>query len=74
MWDKATGRLHNILEGDGSVVNVIEGHPHLPLVAVSGIDYSVKVRLVLHSYRASHLIPSSCSSLHLPSVLVAFLE
>lgn len=33
-----------ILEGDGSVVNVIEPHPHLPLIAVSGIDTTVKVR------------------------------
>ena len=45
MWRKATGQLVDILEGDGSVVNVIEGHPHLPLVAVSGIDTTVKVRL-----------------------------
>ncbi|KAH9938149.1 WD40-repeat-containing domain protein [Fomitopsis serialis] len=43
IWRKATGQLHDILEGDGSVVNVIEGHPHLPLVAVSGIDTTVKL-------------------------------
>ncbi|KAI0638189.1 WD40 repeat-like protein [Trametes polyzona] len=43
MWEKDTGRLHDILEGDGTVVNVIEGHPHLPLVAVSGIDTTVKL-------------------------------
>ena len=36
-----------ILEGDGSVVNVIEPHPHLPLIAVSGIDTTVKVREAL---------------------------
>lgn len=47
MWDKLSGKLHDILEGDGAVVNVIEGHPHLPLVAASGIDTTVKVcRLV----------------------------
>ena len=45
MWDKKTQRLHDILEGDSTVVNVIEGHPHLPLVAVSGIDTTVKVRI-----------------------------
>ena len=44
MWEKGSGKLHDILEGDGSVVNVIEGHPYLPLVAVSGIDHTVKVR------------------------------
>ncbi|KAI0832422.1 WD40 repeat-like protein [Trametes gibbosa] len=43
MWEKHTGRLHDILEGDGTVVNVIEGHPYLPLVAVSGIDTTVKL-------------------------------
>ncbi|KDQ64539.1 hypothetical protein JAAARDRAFT_187861 [Jaapia argillacea MUCL 33604] len=43
MWKKATGSLHGVYEGDGSVVNVIEGHPHLPLVAVSGIDTTVKL-------------------------------
>jgi len=43
MWKKSTGQLHDILEGDSSVVNVIEGHPHLPIVAVSGIDTTVKL-------------------------------
>ncbi|KAI0771629.1 WD40 repeat-like protein [Trametes elegans] len=43
MWEKDTCKLHDILEGDQSVVNVIEGHPHLPLVAVSGIDTTVKL-------------------------------
>ncbi|CDO75587.1 hypothetical protein BN946_scf184858.g27 [Trametes cinnabarina] len=43
MWEKDSGKLHDILEGDGTVVNVIEGHPYLPLVAVSGIDTTVKL-------------------------------
>ncbi|KAI6035413.1 WD40 repeat-like protein [Pisolithus orientalis] len=43
LWDKSSGELVDILEGDGSVVNVIEGHPSLPLVAVSGIDATVKL-------------------------------
>ncbi|KAK0190897.1 WD40-repeat-containing domain protein [Armillaria mellea] len=43
VWNKESGSLHGIYEGDGSVVNVIEGHPHLPLVAVSGIDTTVKL-------------------------------
>jgi WD40 repeat protein len=49
IWRKATGSLHGILEGDSSVVNVIESHPRLPLIAVSGIDTTVKVRSVLSS-------------------------
>jgi hypothetical protein len=47
IWRKATGKLHGILEGDGSVVNVIEAHPRLPLIAVSGIDTTVKVQIIL---------------------------
>jgi DDB1- and CUL4-associated factor 8 len=43
IWDKATAALRGIYEGDSSVVNMVEGHPHLPLVAVSGIDTTVKV-------------------------------
>lgn len=43
IWNKSTGELVDVFEGDDSVVNVIEGHPHLPLVAVSGIDTTVKV-------------------------------
>ncbi|KAH9482687.1 WD repeat protein iqw1 [Psilocybe cubensis] len=45
IWNKANGSLKGIYEGDGSVVNVIEGHPHLPLIAVSGIDTTVKACL-----------------------------
>jgi WD40 repeat protein len=47
LWKKDTGELHDIVEGDGSVVNVIEGHPSLPLIAVSGIDHTVKVSTVM---------------------------
>ncbi|KAF8640101.1 hypothetical protein AX17_001339 [Amanita inopinata Kibby_2008] len=43
LWDKKTETLQGIYEGDGSIVNVIEGHPYLPVIAVSGIDTTVKV-------------------------------
>ncbi|KAJ7129629.1 WD40-repeat-containing domain protein [Mycena epipterygia] len=43
VWRK-DGTLHTILEGDETVVNVIEGHPMLPLIAASGIDTTIKVR------------------------------
>ncbi|KAJ9117123.1 hypothetical protein QFC24_006582 [Naganishia onofrii] len=48
VWDKATGKLEGIWEGDSSVVNVIEQHPSLPLCAVSGIDSTVKLFAPLH--------------------------
>lgn len=44
LWQKDSGKLHGIYEGDGSVVNVIEQHPCLPLLACSGIDTTIKVR------------------------------
>ncbi|KAK4689336.1 hypothetical protein P7C73_g755, partial [Tremellales sp. Uapishka_1] len=43
IWDKSTGKLEGIWEGDGHVVNVMEQHPTLPLIAVSGIDDTVKM-------------------------------
>jgi WD repeat-containing protein 42A len=43
LWRRESGTLHGIYEGDGSVVNVIEAHPTLPLIAVSGIDHEPKV-------------------------------
>jgi hypothetical protein len=46
--DLPEGHLHGIYEGDGSVVNVTESHPSLPLLAVSGIDTTVKVGLFYH--------------------------
>ncbi|KAJ7908326.1 WD40 repeat-like protein [Mycena leptocephala] len=42
IWRK-DGTLHGLLEGDSTIVNVIEGHPHLPLFATSGIDTTVKL-------------------------------
>ena len=43
IWDKKSGKLLNILEGDNEVVNVVQGHPYEPIVAVSGIDSTVKI-------------------------------
>ncbi|KAF9222001.1 WD40 repeat-like protein [Gyrodon lividus] len=42
-WKKSSGEVVDVLEGDDTVVNVIEGHPTLPLVAVSGIDTTIKL-------------------------------
>ncbi|KAF8076438.1 WD repeat-containing protein [Lyophyllum atratum] len=43
IWRKATEALHGIYEGDSTVVNMVESHPCLPLVAVSGIDHTIKI-------------------------------
>ncbi|KIW22352.1 hypothetical protein, variant 1 [Cladophialophora immunda] len=43
IWDRKTCKILNILEGDGEVVNVVQGHPYEPLIACSGIDSTVKI-------------------------------
>ncbi|KAH6620124.1 WD and tetratricopeptide repeat-containing protein [Boeremia exigua] len=43
VWDRKTAQLVNILEGDGEVVNVVQGHPYEPTLAVSGIDHTIKI-------------------------------
>lgn len=43
IWDRKTTKVVNILEGDGEVVNVIQGHPYEPMIACSGIDSTIKI-------------------------------
>ncbi|KAF1841591.1 WD40 repeat-like protein [Cucurbitaria berberidis CBS 394.84] len=43
VWDRKTAQLVTILEGDGEVVNVVQGHPYEPTMAVSGIDHTIKI-------------------------------
>lgn len=66
IWKKSSGELVDVLEGDDSVVNVIEGHPTLPLVAVSGIDPTIKVI----SFRVGQTVLLNCYRSYLP-LLVA---
>jgi WD40 repeat protein len=73
IWDKKTQKLHDILEGDSSVVNVIEGHPYLPIVAVSGIDTTVKVGHTISTENGQLLINHAdfCSQLWRASFLAS---
>ncbi|KAJ4357324.1 uncharacterized protein N0V89_001899 [Didymosphaeria variabile] len=43
IWDRKTAQIINILEGDGEVVNVVQGNPYEPTMAVSGIDHTIKI-------------------------------
>ncbi len=43
IWDARTSELINVLEGDGEVVNVVQGHPYETMLAVSGIDHTIKI-------------------------------
>ncbi|XP_075215504.1 DDB1- and CUL4-associated factor 6-like isoform X2 [Lycorma delicatula] len=48
IWDRYTARLVMLLEADHHVVNCIQPHPQLPLLATSGIDYDVKLWAPIH--------------------------
>ncbi|XP_019851127.1 PREDICTED: DDB1- and CUL4-associated factor 8-like isoform X1 [Amphimedon queenslandica] len=44
LWDKNSNDVVQFFEGDSEgVVNCLEPHPHLPVLAVSGLDHSIKV-------------------------------
>lgn len=46
LWDKASCQIVQFMDGDkGGVVNCLEPHPHLPVLATSGLDYDVKIWL-----------------------------
>ncbi|XP_018428562.1 PREDICTED: DDB1- and CUL4-associated factor 8-like, partial [Nanorana parkeri] len=46
LWDKSSCQIVQFMDGDkGGVVNCLEPHPHLPVLATSGLDYDVKVWL-----------------------------
>ncbi|KAG5681398.1 hypothetical protein PVAND_010839 [Polypedilum vanderplanki] len=42
IW-KRNGELINLLQADSHVVNCVQPHPYLPILASSGIDYNVKI-------------------------------
>ncbi|XP_052803947.1 DDB1- and CUL4-associated factor 8-like [Mya arenaria] len=44
LWDKDTENIVQRMEGDeGGVINVLEPHPHFPVLATSGLDSDVKI-------------------------------
>ncbi|KAK6468545.1 DDB1- and CUL4-associated factor 8 [Huso huso] len=44
LWEKNSARIVQFMEGDkGGVVNCLEPHPHLPVLATSGLDHDVKI-------------------------------
>ena len=44
IWDQETGKLVNVLSAvDEEVVNTVRRHPHFPILALSGIDSTVKI-------------------------------
>ncbi|CAN8327690.1 unnamed protein product [Cochlearia groenlandica] len=43
IWKKKNGELIRVMEADRHVVNCIEPHPHIPMLASSGIENDIKV-------------------------------
>ncbi|KAL3285002.1 hypothetical protein HHI36_019131 [Cryptolaemus montrouzieri] len=43
IWDRHTGKLKMLMQADQHVVNCLQPHPTLPLLATSGIDHDVKL-------------------------------
>ncbi|KAK5101859.1 hypothetical protein LTS08_004318 [Lithohypha guttulata] len=43
IWDRKTTEVVSVFEGDGDVVNVVQGHPYEPMIACSGIDSTIKI-------------------------------
>ncbi|KAF5296165.1 hypothetical protein FQA39_LY12619 [Lamprigera yunnana] len=43
IWDRKTANLKMLLQADHHVVNCLQPHPTLPILATSGIDHDVKL-------------------------------
>ncbi|KAJ8652507.1 hypothetical protein O0I10_011831 [Lichtheimia ornata] len=43
IWDKKTARIVQILQGDEDTVNIVQGHPRIPVIATSGIENTIKI-------------------------------
>ncbi|CAG0898801.1 unnamed protein product [Darwinula stevensoni] len=43
VWDRETGNIVQVLRGDESIVNVIQPHPSLCLLATSGIEHVIRL-------------------------------
>lgn len=42
-WDRKSTEITTILHADEDIVNVIEPHPYEPIIAVSGMDNTIKI-------------------------------
>ena len=44
IWESDTSNIVNMFHGDeGGVVNVLEPHPHDPILATAGLDHNIKI-------------------------------
>lgn len=43
IWKKKGGRLVRVMEGDRRIVNQVEPHPSIPVLASSGLEKNIKL-------------------------------
>lgn len=43
IWKKKTAKLVRVMKGDRHVVNCLEPHPHIPILATCGMETNIKV-------------------------------
>jgi WD and tetratricopeptide repeats protein 1 len=41
IWERKTCRLKSVYKADKAIVNCVQPHPYLPLIATSGIDHEI---------------------------------
>lgn len=43
IWERATGKIRSVYKADSAIVNCVQPHPDVCLLATSGIDHDVKL-------------------------------
>lgn len=43
MWERKTLNLRGVYKADKAIVNCVQPHPTLPLIATSGIDHEIAI-------------------------------
>lgn len=73
VWERDTAKLCMLLEADQHVVNCLQPHPYLPMLATSGIDYDVKLWAPINEEANFDInFAEDVSEIHLPLVVFFF--
>lgn len=43
IWDRKTTKLKSVYNADRAIVNCVQPHPFLPMIATSGIDHEIGI-------------------------------
>merc|ERR1712080_122787 len=82
IWDRHTGDLIMLLQGDSRVVNCVQPHPFDPILASSGIDHNIKIWAPLADelpdlsdmgeivHRNEQMLEKSCDTITVPASFV----